>query len=705
MVDGHRNKLGVNGVGNMFGDYVLWFAAAAASRRALFIDWTTGVEGRRGHGKHRRFDLGVHFSGKGAADWAWSDENVRRVRSRLQQNHTLSLSSRSEVRCGAIWQLINSDTPWVTLQLGENSAIALVPKCSGPANGRGGYRRHRRLAERFFAWQRARRAPAGVASEEGAELEQLETMAREAERGVLDSPLGLGGMVATSLAAKLTRDGIAAAPNRSAALTALRSLRPWLHLDRHPAALFSEAARDSTRRTALGDTLACILHSMMRPRPRLQETLRPYLERLSGAAAVVALQVRTGWADALQLVPAALEGRDARSARLVEQLLERAPGGEFEAAASCRELPPAEEAARRACGPACSCKPSRTAAFGAGLREFIAPFALRTNRSAGPYSGADAADVLLNASARWQMLVDAEPIVPDMRSGRDWQQADRALRECGTVGGREGPPLPGGTAWARHSSPTALASRLAQSAECAVRAAHALAAARGEPDAWMLAVSSDAPGLVAMLQHLPALRGRVVGCIGHHCHEHPSASEQHSQRSAPDSNHSLQVAVDLYLQGAADHLLPATTTTMSSWSTRAGPTFGRGHVLGHTLSAGEKHLPICQTALAPSPLGADRPPGGACMAAHWAVLSSVAARALTPGSRTPVWLHAALLNFTQRALARDGSRDARSCTHVDGYSRKTLTYQVTGFCKSLADDFVGGRSSALAGHPCERICK
>ena len=144
VVDCHRNKLGVNGVGNMFGDYVLWFAAAAASRRALFIDWTAGVDAQPGRGSrpHRRFDLGVHFSGKGAADWAWSQENRQRVRARWLRNRniTLSLAARpggdGEVRCGAIWQTILSVEPVVRLTLGENSAIALTPKCSsGSSDG------------------------------------------------------------------------------------------------------------------------------------------------------------------------------------------------------------------------------------------------------------------------------------------------------------------------------------------------------------------------------------------------------------------------------------------------------------------------------------------------------------------------------------------------------------------------------------------
>ena len=43
VLDASRGRDGLNGVGNLFGDYIVWFAAAAAARRAIFLDWTRGL--------------------------------------------------------------------------------------------------------------------------------------------------------------------------------------------------------------------------------------------------------------------------------------------------------------------------------------------------------------------------------------------------------------------------------------------------------------------------------------------------------------------------------------------------------------------------------------------------------------------------------------------------------------------------------------
>ena len=78
-----------NGIGNLFGDYVVWFTAAALSGRALFIDWTDST--RRADHQHKnatlcmhsgsgyacprvphRFDLGSHFGTSAGRIWQWT---------------------------------------------------------------------------------------------------------------------------------------------------------------------------------------------------------------------------------------------------------------------------------------------------------------------------------------------------------------------------------------------------------------------------------------------------------------------------------------------------------------------------------------------------------------------------------------------------------------------------------------------------------
>ena len=110
VVDASLATRGVNGVGNLYGDYMLWFALAAASRRALFIDWTRGVES----GHHaRRFDLGLYFSGAGKADWTWRAHTRQRVQQRMRRDEPDEIVAWDEkYTCGRLWRLLSSPTPW-----------------------------------------------------------------------------------------------------------------------------------------------------------------------------------------------------------------------------------------------------------------------------------------------------------------------------------------------------------------------------------------------------------------------------------------------------------------------------------------------------------------------------------------------------------------------------------------------------------------
>jgi len=118
----------------------------------------------------------------------------------------------------------------------------------------------------------------------------------------------------------------------------------------------------------------------------------------------------------------------------------------------------------------------------------------------------------------------------------------------------------------------------------------------------------------------------------------------------------LQVAIDLWVQGVADHVAPITVTSFTHFAVRGGGSAGRKQLLewgssypGYKHGAGNKFLPVCDAIPPPLPTGHDRMPRGGCLALRWAVLSSVAARALVPGSETATAVAQLVTRYRQRA--------------------------------------------------------
>ena len=151
------------------------------------------------------------------------------------------------------------------------------------------------------------------------------------------------------------------------------------------------------------------------------------------------------------------------------------------------------------------------------------------------------------------------------------------------------------------------------------------------------------------------------------------------------------MAVDLWLQGVADHVLPLAHTSFPNWALRSAtplaapphaPAAARGRAAakgraaanGRTRAAAaaaaaaaalaaapEPPLPpqanrpfaVCEGwgagigggagagAGQPAPSGLDKPLLGGCVAVHWLLLSSFAARALDPASRSAAALRVA----------------------------------------------------------------
>jgi len=165
IVDGSRNWLGVNGIGNHFGDFTLWIALAAVSRRALFVDWGRDLDDARRSGR-RRYDLFEFFGGVGSEgthgdgwdslnathargdgggsggggghdgrfDWAWNDA----TRERLSWHTPLPTAHRWDKRvpCGEVHSLLLSlllsDNASVRIDIPDGQGIALCPICQSP---------------------------------------------------------------------------------------------------------------------------------------------------------------------------------------------------------------------------------------------------------------------------------------------------------------------------------------------------------------------------------------------------------------------------------------------------------------------------------------------------------------------------------------------------------------------------------------------
>jgi hypothetical protein len=155
VVDASQARRGVNGVGNLFGDYVLWFAVAIATQRAVFIHWSTP------NTKLDRFDLSVFFTGAtGELDWAWTPRTEARVGQRWRPGPHQWLKLESKALCAALWRRLAGPAPYVRLIMSGQHAIAMAPLCE---------RLHNSTADlAFSSFHREARASGGVvASAEG----------------------------------------------------------------------------------------------------------------------------------------------------------------------------------------------------------------------------------------------------------------------------------------------------------------------------------------------------------------------------------------------------------------------------------------------------------------------------------------------------------------------------------------------------------
>ena len=199
--------------------------------------------------------------------------------------------------------------------------------------------------------------------------------------------------------------------------------------------------------------------------------------------------------------------------------------------------------------------------------------------------------------------------------------------------------------------PGASGSALAATVQCAARLAQALAFERALPldalaggaarsgaagggttfdrvvvanssvaSAWSLFVLTDSPALASLVGRLPSLRGHVIS-------QGDGTPDDAGNAAAADDNDAstaatgllvrtdngrrlddqmylgvpsltdASLAIDLWMLGAADHVMSASDSTLTTWASRSIERNGRPHVLKSlTQSVGNKVIPVCDSA-------------------------------------------------------------------------------------------------------------
>ncbi len=696
-----------NGIGNLFGDYVTWFTVAVLSDRAIYIDWTDSTTPRHSRlgTKHydvdtcmarrsgnvcnrvgRRFDLGAHFiamDGTPRMAWQWTAAARARVEAAHGNGSELVLMTRNAsepIACSTLADGLLGAHPWVTIRVSDDTATAMIPMCIGQRKRAGGG-----LNRRGF--------PDSVATMRLLEAFQatLVRAGRTAAARVLDEQLLGRARAVSASAAEPRRLGFGQAlwnaplgqvkewPQTEAALRALRRRKGGAG-----AGAGAGASSGSVRSAAdglgelpvLGMLTSCVLHAMVRPRPALRAHLTPLLRRV-GNRSLVALQLRTGWADDTQemglhlaellaapppAVQAALVSATPKSlpARLAAHLYD----GFAACKANCRRrpsaqarMPPSQPPLRWAAPLAAHFDGGPAAVAAARWRTLTATQCMRTS---GGHSGH-----AHRHSSRAVAILN-ECLAPTPRTlhaalqaqllGQTRLDAPRVLRDF-----REGVRDPVRLPYANQS-------KLALTVSCAARVAQAhaherrLRADAGERDLddaagvsdggggapggasggadWQLYVSSDSAGLRSLLEQLPELRGHVIGCFPQRC-THPS--HRGGSWRTPSEDQTLALATDLWMLGASDATIAASSTTLVYWSARAPPRDGRTQWLSRlpVPSLGNKMLPVCEGST-PSAACPDARPnydrfccgadvtGTRCLALRFSLLSEAAAFALQP---------------------------------------------------------------------------
>ena len=684
-----------NGIGNLFGDYVVWFSVAALSGRALFVDWTNSagpkpskavgpaknwticLESGQGYAcprVPRRFDLSAHFATAGGRVWRWTNrarEAVAAVHGDDAESVIVSRVRTNPIPCKSIVDRLLGPSPWLTVRVADDTATAMLPHCLGIRTPRGApagkqtvgppvarafpdapsvIRLLRSFGERLRAagHERASREMEAAALSHGLHGRRMGSSLWSAplvtpKASMLLRALGKPGPNAGRGAeARLGEIHAAFARghgrNASAAGGVSADAREVEMLERGTINL-REAEVPS-----IGLLTSCAMHAMLRPRRALSAHLAPLLARI-GTSSLVTLQIRSGWADdslylgsklaeLLAVHPSdLLKGLQSRPRLAYMKLTEQENGsvsgaGGDGGAAGTRSKRASLQWHRsiRAHMHGRNASAIASARWAAITSTSCMSYDHTRDRKLVNSPCLDPSPAFLDARA--QHFLRGKPTPRQVLTWRPATIAEHFRRGVPTP-----VDLPGGNT-----------SRLAQVIRCAAHVAQAAAyerslqesrasggvaagaaggAAAGgdgggfgiadsgsfegasaeEDGGWQLYVSSDSPGLKSLLERLPALRGHVIGCYPRACSD---AAHRAGQWRTPSAEEGLALAADVWMLGAADHTIAASSTTLVNWAGRAPPQDGRPQLLNLLRSVpragvstpdlpnlGNKMVPIC----------------------------------------------------------------------------------------------------------------
>jgi hypothetical protein len=331
------------GLGNLFGDFAMWFLVAALTRRSLFVDWTgssrdagpslqdgrSARRRRRGFNPHevcqapsaliicdhvrQRFDLGRYFGiwrdglPGATARWQWSRHTRRLATARHGAHAELwlraSRAGHSRITCDRLAAALRGADAWVTVGV-DDWAGGVFPQCA------------RETTASAATTPTATTATSSSSTATAASSATTMEVSPAGWSHLLGSVLG--GFVQQLRTAELRDDATyfdAAAERLQSTFdekvwgVSLRMSVPRLQKRRQHGRM-SVRALQREQSDRIGQLMACAMHAHLRPLPELQRRLLPVLLALQSAA-VVTLQLRTGWGEQADVFGAQLGVRAA----------------------------------------------------------------------------------------------------------------------------------------------------------------------------------------------------------------------------------------------------------------------------------------------------------------------------------------------------------------------------------------------------------
>ena len=637
-----------NGIGNLFGDYVVWFTVAVLSGRALFVDWTNSARsaGEKplmhtnqtrcmtsgvGYSCPRvphRFDLAAHFATSSGRVWRWTAKTRAAVVARHgPAAEALLLPERppNTLTCTEITRRLLGPEAWLTIRTSDETSTAMIPFCLTKMRKKNALAKSEPAKYVQQSWPdrdgvaQMLHAFAGRLHAAGlvrAESELLDAAAYLIVRGRRVSTLWNSPLV-------LPRPFLTRQRVRSYMLGS-----PW-------AAQNSSGAGELPPLSAIA---VCAMHAMVRPRRALKAHLAPLLHRI-GSSALVTLQLRSGWADdSLYLGPKITKilaqhpsrlpplirfhskhfghmrllqpGSAGRAPMWSPELHDHLYGASAAAIASARWntltstpcmtdptlsdsecLDPSPAFLDAAARSFLLRKPSAKEVSNFRLAHVAAAFR-RAVRAPIDLPGANTskfAKVVRCAAHMAQSIAHERNLVLQSHRHRGSTGAD----EDGVHDNRVGV---GGSGFDINGELGDLTDTDANDGNGDGGGGGGGGGTRaddGGSEGWKLYVSSDSPGMRSTLEALPGLRGHVLGCYPRGCSD---AALHAGQWRTPSAAEGLALATDLWMFGAADAAIAGSATTLTYWASRAPPRDGRQQLvkaMGQAAVLGNKMVPVC----------------------------------------------------------------------------------------------------------------